>query len=316
MTRFVPPAIFLFLSLSTVSAQSIVADPDTLIFRGDTTEVKSFLLTFANVGNVTLTPPSGIGVSSYVGDTWPTQLTLAGYTTYSRLIYIRFQLGAPWGKLRITCPTETLYVTLGDANSLPVQLISFAGAYNATNNAVQLAWKTISETNNYAFEVQRKSAGESDFASLPDGFIPGHGTTLEPKEYSFIDVHIGFGRSLYRLKQIDLDNTVHFTDPIVVEVLTGVDEDNRKPTRMSLDQNFPNPFNPSTTIRYGLPHKSNVTLTVNNTLGQQVAVLQNGEQETGFHEVKFNGKDLSSGVYYYRIQAGSFVETRKLLLVK
>jgi hypothetical protein len=87
-------------------------------------------------------------------------------------------------------------------------------------------------------------------------------------------------------------------------------------TEFALRQNFPNPFNPSTTIRYSLPHKSAVQLTVFNTLGQQVALLQNGEQEAGYHEVKFDGTGLSSGVYFYRIQAGEFVQSRKSLLVR
>jgi len=84
----------------------------------------------------------------------------------------------------------------------------------------------------------------------------------------------------------------------------------------SLSQNYPNPFNPSTTIRYGLPARSLVTLAVFNTLGQQVAILQNGEQDAGYHEVKFDASGLSSGVYFYRLQAGGFVETRKFVLIK
>lgn len=88
------------------------------------------------------------------------------------------------------------------------------------------------------------------------------------------------------------------------------------PQEYALDQNFPNPFNPSTTIRYGLPSHSHVTLFVFNTLGQQVAVLQNEEQEAGYHEVTFNGSNLASGVYLYRLQAGEFAQTKRLLLLR
>ena len=105
-----------------------------------------------------------------------------------------------------------------------------------------------------------------------------------------------------------------FTFQIVTA--SAVSTSTEMPKEFVLGQNFPNPFNPSTTIRYGLPNSSHVTLTVFNTLGQQVAILQNGEQEAGYHEVKFEGSGLSSGVYFYRIEAGSFVQTRKLLLIR
>jgi len=83
-----------------------------------------------------------------------------------------------------------------------------------------------------------------------------------------------------------------------------------------LQQNYPNPFNPSTTIRYGLPNRFHLTLTVFNALGQQVALLRNGEQDAGYHEVRFNGKNLSSGVYFYKIQAGEFVQTLKCVIAR
>ncbi len=88
------------------------------------------------------------------------------------------------------------------------------------------------------------------------------------------------------------------------------------PSTYTLFQNYPNPFNPSTTIRYALPHRSYVTLTVFNILGQQAATLVDGEVEAGHHEVRFDGKGLASGVYFYRIEAGSFSATRRLIVLK
>jgi hypothetical protein len=101
------------------------------------------------------------------------------------------------------------------------------------------------------------------------------------------------------------------------EMITSVNSSTSGlPREFLLCQNYPNPFNPSTTIRYGLPERSHVSISVYNTLGQQVATPVNGEMEAGYHEVQFDASWLASGVYLYRLQAGSFVETRKLVLVR
>jgi hypothetical protein len=101
-------------------------------------------------------------------------------------------------------------------------------------------------------------------------------------------------------------------------VILGVEEPSpvQVPAELTLMQNYPNPFNPTTTIRYGLPRRSRVSLEVFNTLGQQVARLAQGEEEAGFHEVRFGGRDFSSGVYYYRLRAGDVCQTRRLVLVR
>jgi hypothetical protein len=101
-------------------------------------------------------------------------------------------------------------------------------------------------------------------------------------------------------------------------VITGIDGSKSRELRenFSLLQNYPNPFNPSTTIRYALSLRSQVVLTVFNTLGQRIAVLENGMREAGSHAVRFDGRNLASGVYFYRLQAGTFSQTRKLLLSK
>jgi xylan 1,4-beta-xylosidase len=107
------------------------------------------------------------------------------------------------------------------------------------------------------------------------------------------------------------------TPAIVAITTTGVDAALATlPTRIELRQNYPNPFNPSTTISYALPAKSHVTIAVFNTLGQQVASLVNSEVDAGVHEARFDAFELTSGVYLYRLHAGEYVETRKLVLLR
>jgi hypothetical protein len=88
------------------------------------------------------------------------------------------------------------------------------------------------------------------------------------------------------------------------------------PSYYALFQNYPNPFNPATIIRYALPGRSHVVLALFNSLGQRVATLVNGDVDAGNHSVKFDGSNLASGVYYYRIQAGNFVQSKKLILLR
>lgn len=94
--------------------------------------------------------------------------------------------------------------------------------------------------------------------------------------------------------------------------------DNLPALRYSLDQNFPNPFNPSTRIRYSIVHKNNVKLSVHNLLGELVAILVNKIQEPGTYEVEFNANQygLVSGIYFYKIKSGDFTDTKKLILLK
>jgi hypothetical protein len=97
---------------------------------------------------------------------------------------------------------------------------------------------------------------------------------------------------------------------------TTIDPDNQLPIEISLSQNYPNPFNPNTQIEYALPEPADVRLEVYNIMGQRVASLVNGQETAGYHSVNFNASSLASGMYIYRLQAGSFVQTRKMMLVK
>jgi hypothetical protein len=154
-----------------------------------------------------------------------------------------------------------------------------------------------------------------EWLNVPGSFIAGNGTTNEPREYVFVDANPLRGNVQYRLRQVDLDGTVHYSEPITISVATDVKGANR-PSEFALHQNYPNPFNPSTTIKYDLPEKSRVKLEVVNTLGQVVRTLVDDVQEAGFIEMAFDASKLSSGIYLYRIQAGSFVATKKFVLIR
>ncbi|HET6272649.1 MAG TPA: T9SS type A sorting domain-containing protein, partial [Bacteroidota bacterium] len=185
------------------------------------------------------------------------------------------------------------------------------------SNDVLLMWGTISETNNYGFFVQQSVAMPSSFADVPNSFVAGHGTTIVPQNYSWIHYNVSPGTFYYRLKQIDLDGSLHYTDAVEVVVgsLTGAGEQN-VPRVFSLSQNYPNPFNPSTLIRYTLAKESSVSLKVYNTLGQEVVVLAEGLQEAGEYQVQLDAAHLASGTYLYRLSTDDFTSSRKLIVLR
>ena len=100
------------------------------------------------------------------------------------------------------------------------------------------------------------------------------------------------------------------------EYSSVVNVDLETATEFALEQNYPNPFNPSTKISYSIPKASNVKLTVFNLLGQEIQVLVNETKEAGIHEINFNAQSLNSGMYLYKIESGSFTQTKKMTLIK
>jgi hypothetical protein len=198
--------------------------------------------------------------------------------------------------------------------ALPITLVSFTATV-LNQNSVRLDWTTISETNNYGFEVQKSADDETNYQTIPNSFVPGHGTTTEPHSYTYTDNTATSGLWYYRLKQIDLDGTHHFTEGLRVDVLTGVSE-RPLPKEFALDQNFPNPFNPVTKIELAVPRESHVRLVVYNLLGQEVATLVDEVKQAGYHTVTFNAAGFSSGLYFYRMNAGEVSFLRKMILVK
>jgi sugar lactone lactonase YvrE len=192
------------------------------------------------------------------------------------------------------------------SNQLPVELTEFG--FRKVGSGIELHWRTATELNNSGFEVQRRSenrGASTEWQVL--GFVRGRGTTTEAQSYSFLD-RSASGKVQYRLKQIDFDGQFEYSN--IIEVDAGA------PKQFALEQNYPNPFNPTTTISYQLPVASQVSLKVYDVLGREVMTLVNGRQDAGAYNFNFNASELSSGVYFYRLQTGSFVAIKKMLLVK
>jgi len=191
---------------------------------------------------------------------------------------------------------------------VPVELTSFTASLIGSD--VKLLWETASELNNSGFSVERKFAN-SEYTEV--GFVPGFGTTTEPKSYSFSDQNLRNGVYSYRLKQIDFDGTFTYSDEVEIEVIA--------PVSFSLDQNYPNPFNPSTRISFSLAVDSKVSLKIFDVLGQEVTSLVNQNLTQGVHRYDFNASGINSGVYFYKIEAtgvngNEFVDVKKMILVK
>lgn len=205
--------------------------------------------------------------------------------------------------------------TLPPESPVPIQLAFFNASLDANKTRVTLTWGTVSEVNNFGFEVQKSATPDGEYHPVNVSVIPGHGTTIVPQTYSYLDETATGGTWYYRLKQIDLDGSFRLTEPSKVVVPEG-EEASVKPAAFALSQNYPNPFNPATTIHFELPRATTVSLRVFNVLGQEVATLMTGEKSAGVYDVHFDASNLSSGMYVYRLQAGDFVAVKTLMLLK
>ena len=188
---------------------------------------------------------------------------------------------------------------------VPVELNSFTGTIDG--NKVTLNWETATEINNLGFDIERTtSVKNNNWEKI--GFVEGNGTSTEPHTYFFSDKNLSSGTYNYRLKQIDNNGTYKYIN--LDESFTV------QPVEFNLSQNYPNPFNPATMIKYSLPEASRVSLKVYNVIGKEVETLVNDEKPAGTYEVNFDAAQLPSGIYFYQLKTGNFVETKKMVYQK
>ncbi len=246
----------------------------------------------------------------YVGS----DVTIFSGTTFNGIILavssITLNAAATQVTARLLANTGAITIS---SDVLPVELVSFTATAHSIN--ADLNWLTATEVNNFGFDVQRSAVNDQQSTTnwTKIGFVGGAGTSNSPKEYSFTDKNLSSGKYSYRLKQIDRDGKFEYSQSVEVNI-------GQTPREFALMQNYPNPFNPTTKIQYNLASAAQVSLKVYNILGDEVATLVKGNQEAGNYAVSLNANEgalvLPSGVYFYRLEAGSFVSTKKLIVMK
>jgi photosystem II stability/assembly factor-like uncharacterized protein len=260
------------------------------------------------------------GASTFLSFAFSGTNILAG--TFAGGVFLSTDNGSTWNSIN-TGLTDTNVLSLAIKNDtlfagtfssgvwkrslseiIPVELVSFEA--NVDENEVKLNWNTATEINNSGFQIERREENNISWTGI--GFVPGFGTTTEPRSYSFFDMNLSPGKYEYRLKQIDFDGTFEYLNKIEVDIVSSIE--------FSLEQNYPNPFNPTTTIEYSIPQAGLVTIQIYDILGREVATLVDEYLPAGTYETEFSANGLASGIYFYKLTAVNFSQTRKMLLLK
>jgi hypothetical protein len=188
--------------------------------------------------------------------------------------------------------------------ALPVTLSSFES--RVKKNDVNLIWVTEIETNNSGFDIERKTDG-NDWSKI--AFVQGSGTTNSQRLYTYEDKKLPTKIYQYRLKQIDYNGQYEY-HMLNNDVIIG------KPGEYKVGQNYPNPSNPKSKIDYEIPVDGKVSIKVYDIIGKEVATIVNEFKPAGYYTADFDGSNLASGVYIYRLTSGEFSDIKKTILVK
>ncbi len=258
---------------------------------GDNTTSANYLVKWnETTGWSTLTEESYTGVSN------PVNALFLDANSQKMIVGGGFVSAGSKGVYRIASFTDS-------DNPFPVELTTFTAT--VLDNKVNLFWTTTTEINNYGFYIERK-IDDNNWEEL--NFVRGYGNSQVTNEYNYQDKIETSGIIKYRLKQVDLNGEYKYSSIVEVEM--------NMPISYSLAQNYPNPFNPETTINYSIAKQSNVKIVIYDALGKEVTTLINENKNAGNHFVIFNASNLTSGVYFYKIETADFINVKKMVFVK
>jgi hypothetical protein len=202
-----------------------------------------------------------------------------------------------------------------------VELVSFIAVGHS--GYIDVKWTTKTEINNSGFNLYRSLSTDGERAQINKNLIPARGVELRGASYEFTDREVvNEATYYYWLQSLDLHGTGTMEGPILATAISEIGTDQTlTPKLLKLAQNFPNPFNPITIIKYDLPVDCWVSLEVYTALGQKIATLVDEYQRAGKKVSRWDGKaadglDVSSGVYFCRIQAGRYAETIEMVLLR
>jgi hypothetical protein len=232
----------------------------------------------------------------------------------------------PWGACRTyvcgeyasSTPDEwgTWVGRVCPAGAAPVELASFTAT--GYGDHIEVEWTTATEVDNAGFNVFRASGKEAERLRINQAMFASQGDELKGAAYSLKDTDVTSGVTYYYwLEPVDLDGKAVMQGPVSATLASPTE----KPIKFMLIQNSPNPFNPGTEIKYGLPSDCQVKLEVYNALGQKVATIADGHEKAGYKLSAWDGRDargkeVPSGVYFYRLQAGRFTDVKRMVLLR
>jgi hypothetical protein len=208
---------------------------------------------------------------------------------------------------------------LSNQQPIGIELVSFTAMLEF--GAVRLKWETASEINHAGFNVLRSTEKEGAYEKANQEFIAAKGKENKGAAYEYLDFPSAAGVYFFKLEDVSLDGRSNTSEPIAVELVTGVLTRRPPPKDFELLQNYPNPFNPQTTVEFGIPQSGQVQVAIYNVRGELVRCLVNDQLPAGTYLMIWDGLDFSgmrapSGMYVYRMVSGDFIASKKLTLAR